>query len=341
MRVLMYSDVHVSHRHIEYLEFLTRTLGFLEEQVKTLRPDALINCGDTLDTFGDLDVRDGIYASEFLKRLSALGPQHFILRGNHDTADREGTMSSTQIVCPERASLVSDPGWVDVCGKSVLFLPHSRDPAPHAAMLSEAPSRGTDAVVAHTDWIGCRLTPAFTSQSGLDPALYARTMPDIPIFAGHYHAPIDVGTVHFVGAPLYESFADLVVPQPRGFLLWESDSGEITRIANPHTYTCVRVDAKTKRELTKALAVLDPSRCRVKVYVPQKLMEDAQEAIRGYLWGAVYPTDAGHTSSEFSTRVSVRTSPEDAVKAAVSSAGDEYDRAMLESCGRVAMRGDL
>jgi predicted phosphodiesterase len=335
MLACFYSDLHVSHRHNDYMEFLGKTLAYLGDLVRTRKPDVLINCGDTLDTFASLDVRDGVYASRALQTLTGLVGRHIILRGNHDTADREGNLSSTQLVCPHGATLVDHATLLDVSGEHILFIPHTRNLPEAREQLLGSVGRGVSAAVAHTDWLGCQLTPAYVSKEGLDPA-----EAEVPVFAGHYHAPVTVGRVHFVGSPLYKDFSDVEVERPRGFLFWDSATGGIERVANPHTYKCLRIEADTKKDLVKKVAAIgNPSACRVKVYVPKKLMEEAKEACQGCLWSAVYPIGSETQSVTFASTVTLRTSPEDAVRAAVKSAGEEYDRSQLESVGMEAMRG--
>src|SRR5882672_4239133 len=103
MKILFYTDIHVSCVHRDYSKFLDATMTYLESLVKEHKPDILVNLGDTLDTFGTLDVRDGVKAAEYLQRLSDALPSgsvHVILRGNHDTADKEGKLSSAELVVP-------------------------------------------------------------------------------------------------------------------------------------------------------------------------------------------------------------------------------------------------
>jgi hypothetical protein len=231
--------------------------------------------------------------------------------------------------------LVEHTTLIDVCGYTLLFIPHTRNLPEAREQLLGSVGRGVSAAIAHTDWIGCQLTPAYVSKEGLDPS-----ESPVPVFAGHYHAPVTVGRVHFVGSPLYKDFSDVAVEQPRGFLFWDAKTGKVERVANPHTYHCVRIEAATKRELGKKIeGIGDPSKCRVKVYVPKKLMEDAKDAVQGCLWSAVYPLGSETQSVTFASTVNLRTSPEDAVRAAVRSAGEEYDRSQLESVGMEAMRG--
>lgn len=340
MKVLFYADIHVSCVHRDYSKFLDATMAYLESLVKEHKPDILVNLGDTLDTFGTLDVRDGVKAAEYLQRLSdALPPgsEHVILRGNHDTADKEGKLSSAELVVPATSLYFSTMTVARVKGYPFLILPHTKDfPACEQIIANEIGK--VSAVFAHTDWIGCRLTPAYVSKDGLDPAVVSEH--HVQIFAGHYHAPLDVGAVHFVGAPLYHDFRDLVTEKPRGFTLLEG--AKITRIPNPHTYNCHKLEIKTKKELQKALDRLLPEadKSRVKVYVPKKLMQEAEELFRGFLWSAVYPLETEREGVEFAAQVTLKTTPEDAVKKAASSAGEEFDKPLLEKFGLSLFRSE-
>jgi len=337
MKVLFYTDLHVSYRNMDYMRFLEETIQYLEELVKTHAPDFLVNLGDTLDTFGTLDVRDGAKAQEYLLRLSQFTPhgiQHIVLRGNHDTADKLGDLSSTGIIAPPVVTYVSQPTLLEHTG--FLCVPHTKD-LETARKFIEENAKNCVAILAHTDWLGCRLTPAYVSKDGLDPAQdYG-----VPVFAGHYHAPAVVGKVHFVGSPLYHDFRDLVVEEPRGFLLWDGGS-DFRRIPNPHTYRCVRIEAKTKKSLQKSCDenLPEAERLRVKVYVPKKLIEDAQDLFKGFLWYGVYPLEGEKEGIEFAAKVTLRTTPEEAVKKAAGAAGEEFNKTVLEQYGLAAFKGD-
>jgi predicted phosphodiesterase len=319
-------------------------MDYLGKLVQEHRPNLLVNVGDTLDTFGTLEVRDGVTAAHYLWELTRLlpkGSKHIVLRGNHDTADKEGLLSSAELIAPEEVLYIPKAACLDILGCQYLFLPHSKDFKSYEALI-ERKAGQCMAIFAHTDWIGCRLTPAYVSKDGLDPAKVSKLC-DL-IFAGHYHAPATVGNVHFVGAPLYQDFRDLVTEDSRGFLLWERENAtnRITRIPNPFTYRCHKIEAKTEKNLQKDLDRLLPEaeKSRVKVYVPKKLMEKAEEIFRGFLWSAVYPLETEREGIEFAAQVTLKTSPEEAVKKAALSASDEYDKGLLEKLGMSLFQSD-
>jgi len=350
MRVLMYSDLHVSHRNVDYMRFLEGTIQYLEEMVKTHAPDFLVNLGDTLDSFGIMDVRDGSVAQDLLCRLTRglpEGSKHIVLRGNHDTYDKFGDLSSTGLIAPKDIIYVSKNQVLKIDSRATfLCIPHTKDVESANQFIYNNAEKGC-AIFAHMDFLGCRLTPAYVSKDGIDPAKMDKHK--LLIFSGHYHAPMTVGCVNFVGAPLYQDFRDLVVEEPRGFLLWERNSmadvhqNVLRRIPNPHTYQCIRVEAKTKKTLTVACEKYLPEaeRIRVKVYVPKKLIEDAQDLFKGFLWYGVYPLEGEKEGMEFTSKVNLRTTSEEAVKKAVSSAGEEFNKAVLEQYGMDAFKGSL
>jgi hypothetical protein len=229
-------------------------------------------------------------------------------------------------------------------GAPFLCIPHTKDVEAANRFIYDN-EKNAVAIFAHMDFLGCRLTPAYVSKEGLDPAILAKCQ--LPVFAGHYHAPMEVGCVNFVGSPLYHDFRDLVVDESRGFLLWEYEpmaaahSSVTRRIANPYTYRCIRIEAKTKKALQKACDenLPEAEKLRVKVYVPKKLIEDAQDLFRGFLWSGVYPIEGEKEGIEFAAKVNLRTTPEEAVKKAAQSAGEEFDKATLEAYGIEAFRG--
>jgi hypothetical protein len=342
MKVLIYTDLHVTHRHKTYMQFVSDTVDYLCEVIHEHKPDVLVNMGDTLDTFGMMDVRDAIFARRAIRKtrdhFQACGGQaYYVLRGNHDTADKHGEISSVDLLEWQGVDIISSP-TVKVLpdGRNYLFVPHLRDFTNE--VFEGAQSYDIRGAFAHVDWIGCRLTPSHISTSGFQPGVVGELLPEVPVFAGHYHAPMEAGPVWFVGSPLHLTFNDEVTDVPRGFTLWDTDTDEKVRLANPHTYQCWTFRCSTLPQLKKQKKAIeaDIERCRVRVYVPRKLLDKAEALFEEALWCGVYPLDTEKTSMDFDTKVDLQSSPDEVVAKAVSGAPEDLDKALLAKFGRHA-----
>lgn len=344
MKILFFSDIHVNFRHRTYMGFLERTLEEIRKDAEGM--DLVFNLGDTTDTFGVVDIRDLLFAQEHTgyHRFKGGGAGLYTLRGNHDTGDKLGEQSTL----PLFLLLSHQFGFEDMAvftpfdGEDqprFLIVPHTRDYPAVYEFLLEAKGRGpVTAVLTHTDWLGCRLTPQYVSKEGLEPAWFQANLPGVPVFAGHYHTPMNVGPVHIVGSPLYATFNDRAEGIPRGWLKWDTESGEIVRVTNPHTYECHSVRAKGKKELKKSREGFEgkENRCKVKVYVPKRLFDDAQELYSGFLWSGVYPLENDAEGVEFESKVDLNTEPEAMVERAVKGADAVYDKTLLRKYGEEA-----
>ena len=337
MRFLLYSDLHVTHRNREYMRFLELTLSYLKEVVHERKVEGLINLGDTFDTFGVLDLRDAVWGVEAMRDLTrVMEGNHLILRGNHDTGDKMGELASTTLLEYGDTCVVSTPGPVDFCGLRFYCLPHSHEYAEATQALKED-TQGAQAVLAHLDWTGCRLTPSYVSKDGVLPS---DADVGIPVFSGHYHSPMEAENVWFVGSPLYMTFSDEVTETSRGFTLWDTETGEKTRIENPHTYKCWTFRVEDKRMLNKIQKKLEgkADTSRVRLYVPKRLIDDALEMFSGCLWSAVYPLDSEKETVSFNADVDLTTTPEDVIKRAIEAAPEDLDRKLLEEYGALAFK---
>lgn len=367
MRFLMYGDLHVNHGKATYTDFLKKTVDFLIDTIHERQPDVLVNCGDTLDTFGTQNVKDVVLARDIIRRLTnAIDPgMHYVMRGNHDTGDKHGEDTWTDVLEMEGVEIINKTTVRSIYGKNYLFVPYTRD----FDIDTFKPDCHIDAAFAHTDWIGCRLTPKHISTSGFVPAEVAEVIPGVPVFAGHYHSPMQAGPVHFVGSPLYMTFNDEVTETPRGFTFWDTegsfppDSYErkdgtlkmetlddtdylcklkeapgAERIENPHTYLCHTVTADTAPQLKKARKDIgeDADRTRVRVFTRRRLIDKAEEIFEDCLWSGIYPQDDEKTEVTFGTKVALQATPMEIVDQATEIAPEDLTKELVRSTGRQA-----
>ena len=337
MRFLIYGDLHINHGKSAYTTFLKETVNYLIEQIREHKPDVLINLGDTLDTFGTQNVKDVVFARDVIRRLTvaAGGAPHYVLRGNHDTGDKHGDDTWTDVFEMDFVEIVNHPSVHSILGKNFLFVPYTRNFSMEQFTDLDKHCTG---VFAHTDWIGCRLTPKHISTTGFVPADVAEALPGVPVFAGHYHTPMQAGPVYFVGSPLYMTHNDEVTETPRGFTLWDTDADTKVRIPNPHTYICRTFTCDTLPQLKKARQEIgdDASRSRVRVFTKRRLIDTVEEIFFDCLWLGVYPQDNEKTEVTFGTKVAIQATPMEIVDQASAIAPDDLSPELVKSTGRQA-----
>ncbi len=345
MKILLYGDLQISRKRSDYMEFVQAALTEIHGAVRELKPDILINMGDVFDDFGKLDVRDLVYAYQWMEvfgyEQSQRGKEHWIIKGNHDIADKEGTIAAIQVM-QQTSTIYMGLSVLNIPDLGhVIVVPYTNDY--DAAMASLEEMSGVAEVAAiftHTDWLGVRpsIKSGHISTVGLDLKRVRQLFPDTPIFGGHYHTPMDIGNLHLVGSPLHMTFSDILSDIQRGYLLWDTESGAISRFTNSSTYYCAEIRCDTSESLQAQHNALESAKhtIKVKLYVPQALVNEADSLFDGFLWHACYPIESSRAAVEHMSDVSVGSTVEDLISAGVAAAGSQYDQAILTSYGQEA-----
>lgn len=360
MKFLFYGDLQIDRANSMYSEFLQSTLKHLTKVIQERQPDYLINLGDVLDGFGHVTVQDLTYSYDWMEYLGQLvrpsleqyeclagavgESRHWILKGNHDIGDKEGKHSTVHVMSCDMTNTIfkriETPEIPNV--GYVLVIPYTSNYAAVRAELDKMAGMPVKAIFAHTDWFGLRpsIKSAYVETDGLDPARLAELFPGVPIFGGHYHTPVSMENLHIVGSPLHKDFNDVLTDIPRGFLEWDSESGEIERIANPCTYYCAEVRAESHADLASQARALLPNKdqLRVKVYVPLSLVREADAEFEPFLWHAIYPMTSSKKSVEHTADVRLHASASELVELGVKQASGDYDSELLRRCGMEAFR---
>jgi hypothetical protein len=349
MKILFYGDLQINGRRPDYMTYLQRTLLHLCEVCEAEKPDVIVNLGDVMDTKNLVDVEDLVWGWRWMKHISSLVPQenpghwspkprHWVLKGNHDLADKHGSVASVQVMEDDHTRICMEPELITHKGVKFLIIPYTEQ-TEQTYQWIEALPQTPDVIIGHVDWIGCRLTPAYVSTHGFQIDWFAKRFPGVPIFNGHYHHPMDYAPLTLVGSPLHKDFNDVIGPQARGFTIYDTDTKEIRRVGNPHTFYCLQLQYMTEEELEQGAVALRDERedLRVKVFVPNRLLEDAKDLFSGFLWSAVVPLDSDVVSVQTSA-LTVQSSPAEVLARGIEAATEDYDRDLLEATGREVFR---
>lgn len=337
MRVLFYGDLQIHTRKRDYASFLNATMLHLERLVKEQKPDLLVNLGDVLHTFGTIEAEDLLFAYRWTKRLEIAmeGRPHLIIKGNHDIADRYGKTAAIEVLASHQTRVVLEPERYG----DFLVLPYTKEFDEVREWLDQQSAPA--GIFGHVDWVGAHATPTHATTEGLYPHEIAKRWTNVPVFNGHYHTPAQLGPIHLVGSPLHMNFSDALSPIPRGFAMWDTSTGEVTRIENRNTYYCVEATLETIDDISAFYEKVYPNRqqLKLKIFTPLELVEQAQVTFgEGFLWATVTPTDSQRVTVEHLAGINLASSPDQIVQRVVETTPDDLDADLLEKYARKAFK---
>lgn len=343
MRCLIFGDLQISFKRPDYMRYLEGSLSFIRSLIRTQTPDLVVNLGDTLDTFGVVDVRDLVWSYEQMSQISQeaedVGAEYWVLKGNHDCADKKGECTALDVF-KDIDNMVYFPksSNTDIKGVNVAVLPWTDDRKDiWTREVCETVLPHTEIVFGHIEWKGCRMTPTFVSTDGVDPDEFHRKFPKAVVFNGHYHQPARVGPVYLVGSPLNKDFNDVEAEEPRGALLYDTETKVAIRCGNDSSYKCLSLflqDGNLQR--IEEIPLKDRANLKLKVYVPRTKLQRASEIGEGFLWYACYPLDSDRVDVEKVAEVRVSSTPAEIVEKAVQASTADYNRDLLMKFGAEA-----
>lgn len=353
MRVLLYGDLQVQTKKKDYTRFLDATLEYLLQVIYEEQPDLVVNLGDVLHTFGTIEVEDLLFAYRWMARIGNVVPRfqasipgydgrrHWIIKGNHDLSDRAGDHASIEVMESTNTRVFLQQENAGFMDRMFGVLPYSESPPD-----LESLSMGYNGFFGHVEWVGAHATPTFISKDGLQPHIFAKKYPNAPVFNGHYHTPAQLGPVTLVGSPLHMDFNDVLTSVPRGFTIWDTNTGDgndIRRIPNPHTYHCLEATLPDKDTIQDFYQQMYPQRARlkIKIYVPLALEEYAQDLFHkenGFLWISVAPSESRRTGIEHMEGIQLSSTPAEIISKVRETATDDLDVEMLETFAMEAFK---
>ena len=218
MKIFMYSDLHISktssifpltsknHKYTYRQNMIIELGKYLSNLIDELRPDLIVNLGDTFDqhtvTSYDIDV-----ASEFFKCFRYLNIPHLVLVGNHEMINADfnaikilsNINNITVITEPTKtgtATLLCDNNNNEQI--SLAFMPYmeSRD-------ITEFPDG--DFLFSHLDIMGMKIRGDYEMETGVTSNQLSKYK---LVFNGHIHKSSIKGNVINVGSISTHSFSD-------------------------------------------------------------------------------------------------------------------------------------
>ena len=300
MKIFMYSDLHISKtssilpltsRNYKYTyrqNMIIETGKYLASLIDELKPDLIVNLGDTFDqhtiTSYDVDV-----ASEFFKCFRYLNIPHLVLVGNHEMINAD--FNAIQILNNiDNITVISEPTTIDLSLLSA-FNPNSDVVVQSANSeiqsekiacmpyrefrdITEFPNG--DFLFSHLDIIGMKIRGDYEMQDGVSVDQLSKYK---LVFNGHIHKPSIKGSIINVGSISTHSFSDDMDAVPQCYLF-------DTQTLNLNTYKPTicplfrKVEITTCDELVKYLNYLNKDYNYVlQITCPFELKEEVKELV--------------------------------------------------------------
>lgn len=210
--------------------------------LQTLGLKTIVQVGDLFDKRKGVD---SFSASEskryFFNKLDGLTAH--ILIGNHDSFFKESIeVNSPDLLLTDytNITLYQKPTTVSIGTTNVDIIPWiCRDNEEEiAAFMAKSES---EYCFGHFEIEGFAMYKGVESQHGLSRDLFKKYK---KVYSGHYHTRSDDGNIAYVGTPYELTWSDF--DDPRGFHVWDSDTGDIEFVPCPfNLFTKVVYDEDT------------------------------------------------------------------------------------------------
>ena len=218
MKIFMYSDLHISktssifpltsknHKYTYRQNMIIELGKYLSNLIDELRPDLIVNLGDTFDqhtvTSYDIDV-----ASEFFKCFRYLNIPHLVLVGNHEmiNADFNAIKILSNI---NNITVITEPTKT---GTSTLLCDNNNNEQISLAFMPYMESRDItefpdgDFLFSHLDIMGMKIRGDYEMETGVTSNQLSKYK---LVFNGHIHKSSIKGNVINVGSISTHSFSD-------------------------------------------------------------------------------------------------------------------------------------
>lgn len=252
MKLFIYSDVHISRtssilpltssvQNYTYRQnMIIETAKWMSGLIDDLKPDMILNLGDTFDqnTLSSYDVDT---ANEFFNKFPKNIP-HKILCGNHEMLNQDYNVLKL-LDSIEGIEVVDKPVKIE----NLMFIPYCdyKD--------LDLSTYDGDYLFLHHDIYGSRISPTNTLDFGISQDSLSKFK---LVFNGHVHASSKFANVINVGSITTHSFADSSETVPTCYL-FDTVTQEITEYSNICCPLFRKIPANTIEELHSNLGILD------------------------------------------------------------------------------------
>lgn len=253
MKLFIYSDVHISRtssilpltsdlKDYTYRQrMIINTAQWMQELISQLKPNMIINLGDTFDqntlTSYDLD-----NASIFFKKLYSDIP-HLVLCGNHEMLNERYNAIKLLDNIPN-IQVIDTPTAID----NLLFIPYC-----DYNDLDLSNFNGSDYAFMHHDIYGSRVSPTNVLDFGIPQDSLGKFK---KVFNGHVHASSKFSNIINVGSITTHSFADSSDSVPTCYL-FDTETEELNEYTNHNCPLFRKINVDNIEQLNTELGILD------------------------------------------------------------------------------------
>ncbi len=206
----------------------------------------------------------------FLNPMRDLGITMDIIPGNHDVyAKNTNEVNCLTETLGEYTNInqIHEPTKKKIGSKEFIFLPWINNEN-YSDTMQFVDKNTADVLVGHLELAGFEMYAGQENEHGMDSKLFSKFE---NVWSGHFHHKSKKGNIHYLGAPMEFNFLDS--DDPRGFHIYDTETGDLTFYENPHKLHVKYYYDDSSLDKQNAIRKVDPAQFTgklVKIYVSKK-----------------------------------------------------------------------
>lgn len=296
MKILMYSDIHISKtssilpltyegsKYTYRQQMIIDTGKYIASLADEYKPDLIINLGDTFDqhtvTSYDIDT-----ASEFFKCFKYLNIPHLVVVGNHEMINYN--FNAIQLLSNiTNITVISEPCSVSANNIMAMYAKHTDNETKPDITLAFIPYCSHHDILefpkgnflfSHLDIQGASIRGDITLADGISTDILRQKYQ--LVFNGHIHKPSILENVVNVGSTTTHSFADDNETVPQCYI-FDTDTLDLQTFKPTICPLFRKIDVQTLDELKDKISRLDST---YKYIITCTCPFNIKESIKTYL----------------------------------------------------------
>ena len=280
MKIALYSDLHahpynngtlLEHGTNSRVQDAVDVIGQVFSYSLDNDIDVVLFGGDLFDRRKSIDVDTYNKIHEAVQYWSRKVPT-VMIPGNHDQANKSGTVHALQRFKSKQCSIITQPSWTKLPGNVHLFsVPYYDDGEIIAEHVRKGVADKNDdgsrhILLIHYGVTGAKVGPSdYVLPCELDLTKLELDAWDI-VFSGHYHIGQQLGSkFHYIGSAMQHRWDD--VGFHKSFVVYDSETNQISRVPTlAPTFVEVREDE-----------VAEVENCFVRVVIESEMEEESQK----------------------------------------------------------------
>jgi predicted phosphodiesterase len=233
MKIALIADTHWGARNdspafINYFNKFYDEVFFpylQENNIKTL-----IHLGDVVDRRKFINHNTAYnFKSKFWNKLEELNIDTHIIIGNHDTyyKNTNEVNALQNLSISKNTKIYTSCETITLDNLDILLAPWICDDNMEDSLHSIENSTA-QIVMGHLEIKGFEMHKGHLNEQGLDKSLFKRFE---KVLSGHFHKKSDDGHIYYLGCPYEITWSDYKCP--KGFHIFDTQTRELTRVANP------------------------------------------------------------------------------------------------------------